>query len=41
MAHSKATLKSRGDKASPCFKPFQTGKLSEMFAYIDFTARFD
>jgi hypothetical protein len=29
MAYSKAKLKSSGDKASPCFKPFWTGKLSD------------
>jgi hypothetical protein len=29
MAYSKAKLKSNGDKASPYFKPFWTGKLSD------------
>jgi hypothetical protein len=29
MAYSKAKLKSKGDKASPCFKPFGIEKLSE------------
>jgi hypothetical protein len=29
MAYSKAKLKSNGDKASPCFRPFWTGKLSD------------
>jgi hypothetical protein len=29
MAYSKAKLKSSGDKASPCFRPFWTGKLSD------------
>jgi hypothetical protein len=28
MAYSKAKLKSSGDKASPCFRPFWMGKLS-------------
>jgi hypothetical protein len=28
MAYSKAKLKSSGDKASPCFRPFWIGKLS-------------
>jgi hypothetical protein len=27
MAYSKAKLKSSGDKASPCFRPFWIGKL--------------
>jgi hypothetical protein len=29
MAYSKAKLESRGDKASPCFRPFWMGKLSD------------
>jgi hypothetical protein len=29
MAYSKAKLKSSGDKASPCFRLFWIGKLSE------------
>jgi hypothetical protein len=29
MAYSKAKLKSSGDKASPCFRPFWIGKLSD------------
>jgi hypothetical protein len=29
MAYSKAKLKSGGDKASPYFKPFGIGKLSD------------
>ena len=29
IAHSKAKLKSIGDKASPCFKPFFIGNLSD------------
>jgi hypothetical protein len=29
MAYSKAKLKSSGDKAPPCFRPFWIGKLSE------------
>jgi hypothetical protein len=28
MAYSKVKLKSSGDKASPCFRPFWLGKLS-------------
>jgi hypothetical protein len=30
MAYSKGMLKSSGDKASACFKPFWIGKLSEV-----------
>jgi len=33
-AHSKAKLKSNGDKASPCIRPFCT---RQIFAYLDFT----
>jgi hypothetical protein len=29
MAHSKAKLKSSGDKTSPYFRPFWIGKLSD------------
>jgi hypothetical protein len=29
MAYSKAKLKNNSDTASPCFKPFWVGKLSE------------
>jgi hypothetical protein len=29
MAYSKAKLKSSGDKASPCFRPFWIEKLSD------------
>jgi hypothetical protein len=29
MAYSKAKLNSSGDKASPCFRPFWIGKLSD------------
>ena len=29
MAQSKAQMKSNGDKASPCFKPFLTGNGSD------------
>jgi hypothetical protein len=29
MAYSKAKLKSSGDGASPCFRPFWIGKLSD------------
>jgi hypothetical protein len=29
MAYSKAKLKSSGDRASPCFRPFWIGKLSD------------
>ena len=31
MAYSKAKLKSSGDRASPCFKPFLIGNLSDTF----------
>ena len=31
MAYSKAKLKSSGDRASPYFKPFLTGNLSDTF----------
>jgi hypothetical protein len=31
MAHSKAMLKSKGDKASPFFKQFLTGNMSDKF----------
>ena len=31
MAYSKAKLKSIGDRASPCFKPFLIGNLSDTF----------
>jgi hypothetical protein len=31
MAYSKAELKSIGDRASPCFKPFLIGNLSDTF----------
>jgi hypothetical protein len=34
MAYSKAKLKSSCDKASPCFKPFWKGKLSEKCLHI-------
>jgi hypothetical protein len=33
MAYSKAKLKSSGDKASPCFRPFFAGKLSDKQPY--------
>jgi len=29
MAYSKAKLKSNGNKASPCFKPFLIGNMSD------------
>jgi hypothetical protein len=29
MAYSKARLESSGDRASPCFRPFWIGKLSD------------
>jgi hypothetical protein len=29
MAYSNAKLKSSGDRVSPCFRPFWTGKLSD------------
>ena len=31
MAYSKAKLKSNGDRASPCFKPFLIGNISDKF----------
>jgi hypothetical protein len=31
MAYSKAKLKSNGDRASPCFKPFLIGNVSDKF----------
>jgi len=31
MAYSKAKLKSNGDRASPCFKPFLIGYISDKF----------
>jgi len=31
MSYSKALLKSIGDRASPCFKPFLRGNLSDTF----------
>jgi len=31
MTYSKAKLKSNGDRASPCFKPFLIGNLSDNF----------
>ena len=31
MTYSKAKLKSNGDRASPCFKPFLIGNLSDKF----------
>ena len=34
MAYSKAKLKSNGDRASPCFKPFQIGNMSDKFLPI-------
>ena len=32
MAYSKAKLKTNGDRASPCFKPFQIGNMSDKFS---------
>jgi hypothetical protein len=29
MAYANAKLKGSGDRASPCFRPFLTGKLSD------------
>jgi hypothetical protein len=43
MAYSKGELKSSGDKASPCFRPFWIGKLSDKclpmqtLIYVSFT----
>jgi hypothetical protein len=34
MAYSKAKLKSSGDKASPCFRPFRIRKLSDVYLYL-------
>jgi hypothetical protein len=34
MAYSKAKLKSSGDKAYPCFRPFCIGKLSDKYLPI-------
>ena len=31
MAYSKAKLNSNGDRASPCFKPFLIGNMSDKF----------
>jgi hypothetical protein len=31
MAYSKAKLKSNGDKASPCLRPFWMGNLSDKY----------
>ena len=31
MSYPTAKLKSNGDKASPCFKPFLTGNISDKF----------
>jgi hypothetical protein len=31
MAYFKAKLKSNGDRASPCFKPFLIGNISDKF----------
>jgi hypothetical protein len=31
MTHCKTKLKSSGDKASPCFKPFWAGELSDKY----------
>jgi hypothetical protein len=31
MAYSKTKLKSNGDRASPCFKPFLIGNISDKF----------
>jgi hypothetical protein len=41
MTYSKAKLKSRGDKASPCFRPFWIGKLLISFIslYLAFSKR--
>jgi hypothetical protein len=33
MAYSKAKLKSNGDKASPCFKPFLIGNVSDKWLF--------
>jgi hypothetical protein len=34
MAYSKAKLKSNGDKASPCFKPFWIGNVPDKSIHI-------
>jgi hypothetical protein len=33
MAYSKAKLKSNGDRASPCFRPFLTGNAPDKLLY--------
>jgi hypothetical protein len=33
MAYSKADLSNSGNKASPCFRPFWIGKLSDVYLY--------
>jgi hypothetical protein len=35
MAYPKAKFKSSGDKASPCFRPFWIGKLSDICLPIE------
>ena len=36
MAYSKAKLNSDGDRASPCFKPFLIGNMSDKFAALQY-----
>jgi len=36
MTYSKAKLKSNGDRASPCFKPFLIGNLTTFYFWKDF-----
>jgi hypothetical protein len=33
MAYSKAKLKSNGDRASPCFRPFWIGDVSDKYLH--------
>jgi hypothetical protein len=41
MAYPKEKLKSSGDKAAPCFRPFWIEELSDKYVtYTDFVIRF-
>jgi hypothetical protein len=40
VAYSKAELRSSGERASPCFKPFWIRKLSDKCIYMEFTIHF-
>jgi hypothetical protein len=37
LAHSKTKLKSNGVKASPCFRPFRVGNVSDRCLPVSFT----